>query len=73
MDDRYSQCRKHFLLLNLVGSNIQQHFQPDFTPSKATPEAKEKFVKTIFGYVCALSSLTVTHVRFQLPILEKDS
>lgn len=25
--------------------------QPDFTPSQATPEAKDKFVKTVFGQV----------------------
>lgn len=48
MDYRYSLCGE--CGLNLAARRKLMVIQEDFYPCRATPEAKNKFIKTIFGY-----------------------
>lgn len=43
------------------GADTRVLSQPDFTPSKATNDAKDKFVKTIFGFVFFSSGATLRY------------
>jgi hypothetical protein len=47
-DILYSVSRLCFAIGKALYSHVAQ---PTFTPSKATDEAKDKFIKTIFGFV----------------------